>query len=115
MVNGRRPAKEPRIGARRRAAARGRDSRLPDLYGLAPDLFRENRAYVTIDQIDDVASILRLGTEDHLMIGTDYSHTEFSANLSALAGVREWAAGGRVSAEQAENILVRNPRTFYGL
>ncbi len=103
------------IGARRRAAERGQDSRLPDLYGLAPDLFRENRAYVTIDLIDDVESILRFGTEDHLMIGTDYSHTDISANLSALAGVREWAAQGRISTEQADKILVRNPRTFYGL
>lgn len=103
------------LGARRRAAERGTNATLPDIYALAPELFRENRAYITIDLIDDVESLLRFGTEDNLMIGTDYSHTDISANLSALAGVRQWAEEGRISEEQAEKILSHNPRAFYGL
>ena len=47
------------------------------------ELFRDNRAFVTIHPIDDVAYLLKFGTEDSLMIGTDYSHHEISANLNA--------------------------------
>jgi predicted TIM-barrel fold metal-dependent hydrolase len=103
------------IGARQRAAERGQNSHLPHLYELAPELFRENRAFITVDLIDDIESILMFGTEDSLMIGTDYSHTDISANLSALAGVRDWMAEGRINEEQAEKILVANPKAFYGL
>ena len=103
------------IGAKRRQAERGKQTALPDLYELAPDLFRENRAYITIDLIDDIESILRFGTEDCLMIGTDYSHTDISANLSALAGVRHWAEEGKITDDQAGKILARNPKAFYGL
>ncbi|MDX1485032.1 MAG: amidohydrolase family protein [Alphaproteobacteria bacterium] len=103
------------VGAQRRAAERGQNARLPDLYELAPDLFRENRAYVTVDLIDDIETLLRFGTEDSLMIGTDYSHTDISANLSALDGVRAWVEEGRISEAQAAKILETNPKAFYGL
>jgi len=102
-------------GARKRAAQRGQDARLPLLYELAPELFRENRAFVTIDLIDDIESILKFGTEDSLMIGTDYSHTDISANLSALNGVRDWVDENRISGDQAHKILGSNSQAFYGL
>jgi hypothetical protein len=49
------------------------------------------------------------------MIGTDYSHTDISANLSALDEVRGWVDGGRISNAQARKILETNSRAFYGL
>jgi hypothetical protein len=103
------------LGARIRQAERGQDNQLPNLYELAPELFRENRAFITIDLIDDIDSILKFGTEDSLMIGTDYSHTDISANLSALNGVRSWADEGKVSDDQAHKILESNAQAFYGL
>lgn len=103
------------LGANRRAALRGQQTRIPDLYDLEPDLFRKNRLYVAIDPIDDIRSILQFGTEDHLMIGTDYSHTDISANLSALDEVRDWAEQGRITSAQAEKILLTNAKEFYGL
>ena len=102
------------LGAQRRAALRGKGSRLPHLFELAPELFRENRAFITLDLIDDIESILKFGTEDSLMIGTDYSHTDISANLTALKGVRDWVDEGRIGKDQARKILETNPRTFYG-
>ena len=36
------------------------------------------------------------------MIGTDYSHTDISANLSALDEVRGWADEGRISTPKLE-------------
>jgi predicted TIM-barrel fold metal-dependent hydrolase len=103
------------LGAVKRQALRGQQTRLPRLYELEPELFRANRLFVTIDPIDDIESLLKFGTEDNLMIGTDYSHTDISANLSALDEVRGWVDEGRISNAQAEKILERNSRTFYGL
>lgn len=103
------------LGARKRVTLRGTESRLLDIFELAPELFRENRAFVTIDEIDDIESILKFGTENNLMIGTDYSHTDISANLSALSGVRGWVAQGKIKDEQARKILETNPQAFYGL
>jgi len=80
--------------------------------GLA---LRANRLYVTIDPIDDVESILKFGTEDNLMIGTDYSHTDISANLSALDEVRGWVDEGRINNSQAKKILETNSKEFYRL
>jgi len=45
---------------------------------------------VTIDPIEDIESLLKFGTQDNLMIGTNYSHTDISANLSAVDEVRGW-------------------------
>jgi predicted TIM-barrel fold metal-dependent hydrolase len=103
------------LGAQRRQALRGQQTQIPRIFELEPELFRANRLYVTIDPIDDVESILKFGTEDNLMIGTDYSHTDISANLSALDEVRGWAKEGRISNTQADKILERNSQAFYGL
>lgn len=103
------------LGAVKRQSLRGQSAAMPTLYELEPDLFREHRVWVTIDPIDDVENLLRFGTEDFLMIGTDYSHTDISANLSALDEVRSWAEQGRITDAQAEKILNTNPRELYGL
>lgn len=103
------------LAAVKRQSLRGQQVRLPRLYELEPELFRANRLFVTIDPIDDVESLLRFGTEDSLMIGTDYSHTDISANLSALDEVRGWAEEGRLTNAQAKKILETNSQAFYGL
>jgi predicted TIM-barrel fold metal-dependent hydrolase len=103
------------LGAQKRQKLRGTQTQLPRLYDLDPEMFRANRIFVTIDPIDDLDSILKFGTEDNLMIGTDYSHTDISANLSALEEVRAWADEGRITDTQARKILEDNSRAFYGL
>jgi predicted TIM-barrel fold metal-dependent hydrolase len=103
------------LGAVKRQTLRGQQNRLPRLFELEPELFRANRLFVTIDPIDDIESLLKFGTEDNLMIGTDYSHTDISANLSALDEVRGWVDEGRISNAQAHKILESNSQAFYGL
>jgi len=103
------------LGARIRQADRGLEKQLPHLYELAPELFRENRAFITVDLIDDIESILKFGTEDNLLIGTDYSHTDISANLGALGGVQSWVDEGRLTDSQAKKMLDTNSVAFYGL
>jgi len=103
------------LGAVKRQTLRGQQTRLPRLFEVEPEIFRANRVFITIDPIDDVESLLKFGTEDSLMIGTDYSHTDISANLSALDEVRNWAEEGRITKAQAHKILESNSQAFYGL
>ena len=79
------------------------------------DLFRRNRFYVACQTNDDLPYILKYGTEDSLMIGTDYSHADQSAEIGALDVIGERAAKGEISATVARKILDDNPRRFYGL
>lgn len=103
------------LGAVKRQSLRGNQTRLPRLFELEPDIFRANRMFITIDPIDDVESLLQFGTEDNLMIGTDYSHTDISANLSGLDEVRGWVEEGRITKAQGHKILEANSQAFYGL
>jgi predicted TIM-barrel fold metal-dependent hydrolase len=79
------------------------------------DLFRENNVYVACQSHEDIPYLLRFGTEDHLMIGTDFSHADQSAEIGALDGIRRMAEEGRISKDQARKILEDNPMTFYGI
>ena len=56
-----------------------------------------------------------LGTDDSLMIGTDYSHADQSAEIQALDVIEQCAEKGEISASVARKILDDNPRRFYGL
>jgi predicted TIM-barrel fold metal-dependent hydrolase len=87
----------------------------PSNFELAQDLFRTDRLYVTIDPVDYVEHLLDFGTEDNLMVGTDYCHSDQSANLAALDEVQRWADEGRISEAVARKILETNARNFYGL
>jgi predicted TIM-barrel fold metal-dependent hydrolase len=79
------------------------------------DLFRRNRIYVACQTNDDLPYILKYGTEDSLMIGTDYSHADQSAEIEALDVIERRGANGEIPASVAHKILEDNPRRFYGL
>jgi predicted TIM-barrel fold metal-dependent hydrolase len=78
-------------------------------------LFRENRLFVTCQTLEDVPYILRFGTEDHLLLGTDYSHADQSADIESITTLRQWGEEGRISPRTVTKILEDNPREFYGL
>ena len=82
---------------------------------VAKDLLRDNRLFVTLDPVDDIEYLLKFGAEDNLMVGTDYTHGDPSANLAALDEVRGWVDDGRVTEAVAHKILDTNARTFYGI
>ena len=83
-------------------------------FEMRRDLFRDDRLFVTIDPVDHVQHLLELGMEDNLMIGTDYCHSDQSANLAALDEIQRWADEGRISDAVARKILETNAREFYG-
>ena len=95
------------LGMRGKAAKAG--------YDFKTELLARNKFYVTIDTEDDVAQLLNYGAEDYLMLGTDYSHVDQSAELEAHKVLVEQAQGGAFPVSVAEKIVDDNARRFYGL
>ena len=79
------------------------------------DLLHRSRIYVACQSQDDLPYILQFGTKDNLLVGTDYTHADQSAELLALDIVEQRSASGDIPAEVARKILDDNPRRFYGL
>jgi predicted TIM-barrel fold metal-dependent hydrolase len=79
------------------------------------DLLQRSRIYVACQSHDDLPYILKFGTEDYLMVGTDYTHADQSAELLALDIVEQRGASGEIAPEVVRKILDDNPRRFYGL
>jgi len=83
-------------------------------FELGSDLFRSNRLFVAVDPVEDISHLLELGTEDSLMIGSDYTHFDTSAQPDALMQIRTWVEEGRISETVGRKILEDNPTKFYG-
>ena len=79
------------------------------------DLFRRLGLYVACQSQDDLGYLLRYGLEDNLLVGTDYTHADQSAELRVLDIIEERAERGVLSRETAKKILDDNPRRFFGL
>ena len=79
------------------------------------ELFDRYRFYVACDTTDDIAYILKFASEDSLMIGTDYTHADQSAELRALDGVERMGDEGAIPPGVAKKMLDANPRRFYGI
>ncbi len=79
------------------------------------DLFRRSRMYVACQTQDDLPYLLNFGLEDNLLVGTDYTHADQSAELVAMDVIDERAANEEIPAEVARKILEHNPKRFYGL
>ncbi len=84
-------------------------------FELRRDLFKEDRLFVTLDPVDRIEHLLEFGMEDNLIVGTDYCHSDPSANLAALDEVEKWASEGRISETVARKILENNAKAFYDL
>jgi len=88
----------------RRYARRGK--------ALDRDLLKDNRVFVTCQNDDDIVYILQSFSEDNLVIGTDYGHSD---NASEIEALRKFQREGKVSQRVVEKMLDDNPRAFYGL
>lgn len=82
---------------------------------LKNDLLRQSRFYVACQTQEDLPYLLQHGAEDNLVIGTDYSHADGSAEIEALSLVRKKGETGEISAVASRKILDGNPRALYGL
>ena len=92
---------------------RGKAAKAP--YDFKTGFLAHNRFYVTCDTEDDIPHLLSYGAEDYLMLGTDYSHVDQSAELQAHRVLMEMAQQGQFSTAAATKIVSDNARRFYGL
>lgn len=84
-------------------------------YDWKREFLVKNNYFVTCDTEDDVPALLEYGGEDSLMIGTDYSHADQSAEIEAHAVMMERAGKGWIPTSAAQKIVEDNARKFYGL
>jgi predicted TIM-barrel fold metal-dependent hydrolase len=82
---------------------------------LAPDLFRDNRVYVTCQVDEDLPYILRYIGEDNLMIGSDYTHRDPSKEHDFQKLLEERANRREIPKSAVQKSLYDNPKIFYGL
>jgi predicted TIM-barrel fold metal-dependent hydrolase len=81
-------------------------------YGSSAELFREYRLFIACEADEDIPYIAKYTGEDHLMIGSDYPHSDPSREdqfVNAI-NVRE-----DIPAQLKQKILYDNPRAFYAL
>ena len=79
---------------------------------MPKNILSANRIYVACEVSDDLRAVLPFAGEDNLVIGTDYGHTDNSAQIEALRMLRDEE---QVDTKTIDKILWDNPRALYGL
>lgn len=74
-----------------------------------------NRMYVTCEVEEDLPYLLQYAGEDNLVIGSDYTHSDFAVDLDLVSGLDGRARAGDISESVASKITQANPRALYGL
>ena len=76
------------------------------------DLFREYRLYIACEADEDIPYIAKYTGADHLLIGSDYPHSDPSREdqFVNVLNTRE-----DLSPQLRQKIMYDNPRAFYGL
>jgi len=79
---------------------------------IKKNFLAENRFFVTCQTDDDLDYILQYSGDDSLVIGTDYGHSDVSAEIDALKTLRHLPG---VTTCVADKILSENAKRLYGL
>ena len=79
---------------------------------LGDDVLGDNRMYVACQTNDDIPYILEHASEDNLMIGSDYGHSDTSSELEALKSLK---GSGLLESRVVDKILSDNPGRLYGI
>jgi predicted TIM-barrel fold metal-dependent hydrolase len=79
---------------------------------LSSHPLKDNDIFVTLEMSDDIPYIISRVGDENLVVGTDYGHTDTSADIEALRTLRE---GGRVAPASVDKILGPNAERLYGL
>jgi len=77
-----------------------------------PHTFRDNRMYVACESDEDLPYLLTCIGEDNMISGSDYGHTDQSADMGLIQTLR---ARTDVSPQVLDKILCTNPARFYGI
>jgi len=78
----------------------------------AATILADNRVYVACQTTDDLAYVANCVGEDHIIVGTDYGHADYSNDIEAFQTL---AKNGSISASFVKKILGENAKKLYGL
>lgn len=86
----------------------------PD-YDVPQDVFERNHMYVTIQVDEDLPYLLQHIGEDHVLLGSDYTHADASMEIDFPRLLQARADRGDIPPSAVQKILYDNPRAFYGI
>ncbi|MEE2956113.1 MAG: amidohydrolase family protein [Pseudomonadota bacterium] len=78
---------------------------------LAENPLNDNNIWVTVETSDDIPYVIECVGDENLLIGTDYGHTDTSAQIEALNLLKE---NEKIYPASVERILGANPINLYG-
>lgn len=78
---------------------------------LADSPLEDNNIWVTVEMTDDIPAVIERTGDKNLIVGTDYGHTDTSAQIEALRMLKEREG---MTAENVDRILGPNPTALYG-
>jgi predicted TIM-barrel fold metal-dependent hydrolase len=81
-------------------------------YGSSVEMFREYRLYIACEADEDIPYIAKYTGDDHLLIGSDYPHSDPSREDQFVNAINVRAD---IPAMLKQKILYDNPRAFYAL
>ena len=84
-------------------------------FELSEDVLGANRFYVTCQVDEDLDYIMRYTGDGHLMMGSDYTHSDFSLQIDFMKGLEERAEREGMPRSTVDKITSENPARFYGL
>ncbi len=84
-------------------------------FNFSDDLFRESRFYVACQTHEDIPYLLKLGLEDSLVIGSDYTHADMTAEINALDKIKKRGESGDLGKTVVRKMLEDNPARLYGI
>jgi predicted TIM-barrel fold metal-dependent hydrolase len=84
-------------------------------FELGDNVLTSNRFYVTCQYDEDLEYIMKYAGEDNLMMGSDYTHSDFSLQIEFMERLQERADRGELSQSAVTKITRDNPTAFYAL
>ena len=85
------------------------------VYNDPSDLVRLNNLYITCQVDEDLPYIMKYTGEDHLLVGSDYTHADPSEERRFAEHLQERADRGEIPQSAVGRITYENGKTFYGL
>ena len=84
-------------------------------YEHPSDIVRLNKFYITCQVDEDLPYILQYTGEDHLLVGSDYTHADTSGEMDFVRLLQERADRGDIPQSAVQKITYDNGKVFYGL
>ena len=88
---------------------------ITDGLSASGNLLAQYNFYVSCQVDEDLPYLLKHAGEDNLLIGSDYTHNDFSSQITFSTGLQQRADNGEIPQSVVRKIMYDNPRRLYGL